>query len=179
MDAKGGMFKDVHDKNIIREEGKRPYHISYIDDARVIESLKLMETAGELPAWARSALHSQEEAKAMLENVSMEQLVAEANNCYLRRKNRTEHPDGTFYSKGRWYPSKEEKRECCERVSGPSKAYPYSLMLHCRTAIHIAELYSIQGHRLTDRMVRTGKMSKAAGFVSEFLNDPPYNRDKR
>ena len=176
MDAKGGMFKDIHDKDIIQSEGKRPYHISYIDDLRVVEGLKLVEGTRELPAWAKSALHSQEEAKTMLANISKEQLVAEANNCYLRRKNRTEHPDGVFDKRGAWYPSIEERRECCGQIRSPSRAYPYSLMLHCRTAVHIAKLYSIQGYQITDRMVKTGKIPKAAnlGFISEFLMGTDY-----
>jgi hypothetical protein len=47
------------------------------------------------------------------------------------------HPKGKFDSAGRWYPSNSEVRDCCERIRSPSRRWPYSLMLHCRTAKHV------------------------------------------
>jgi len=61
---------------------------------------------------------------------------------YYRRKNRLDHPKGKFDSAGRWYPAEEEERDCCAHIRRPSRAYPYSLLVHCRTKKHIRQLYS-------------------------------------
>jgi len=66
---------------------------------------------------------------------------------YKRRKNRDEHPDGTFDNKGRWYPSDAEKCECCKRIRPPSRRWPYSLMTHCRTKKHIENLVKKRGEQ--------------------------------
>jgi hypothetical protein len=77
----------------------------------------------------------------------MEQTVAQtklarAASEYLNRQSRYSHPDGKFDNGGRWYPSQSEKCDCCN-VRRPSRAYPYSLMLHCRTIKHVARLYGV------------------------------------
>lgn len=59
---------------------------------------------------------------------------------YQARKARTEHPDGTFDKAGRWYPSEEERCECCASVRSPSRRFPYSYMTHCRTKKHVTNL---------------------------------------
>jgi len=70
--------------------------------------------------------------------------LAEAVRTYTARQDRTEHPDGSFDRKRRWYPSDNEHRACCRLIRGPSASYPYSLMVHCRTAEHIASLYDVE-----------------------------------
>lgn len=60
---------------------------------------------------------------------------------YKARQSRSEHPSGTFDKAGRWYPDSQEKCSCCN-VRQPSRAYPYSLLLHCRTKKHITNLIS-------------------------------------
>jgi len=62
---------------------------------------------------------------------------------YLDRQSRKTHPEGRFDSAGRWYPSRDERCECCRLIRAPSRKYPYSLMLHCRTAHHVARLYNV------------------------------------
>lgn len=63
---------------------------------------------------------------------------------FKARQARSEHPDGKFDSAGRWYPSDEERQSCCDFVRSPSRAYPYSLMVHCRSKKHIANLFASQ-----------------------------------
>lgn len=48
---------------------------------------------------------------------------------YLSLKEREIHPTGTFDKQGRWY-AKHRELIC---VRSPSKAYPYSELLACRT----------------------------------------------
>jgi len=61
-------------------------------------------------------------------------------DVYKARQERIEHPYGTFDRKRRWYPDDNEKCSCCDKIRSPSVAYPYSLLLHCRTKVHITNL---------------------------------------
>jgi hypothetical protein len=77
-----------------------------------------------------------------LRAISVDNLKAAAA-CYRRRKARTEHPEGAFDKNGRFYPSLVESCSCCDRVRSPSLRWPYSLMIHCRTINHIANLFGV------------------------------------
>lgn len=73
----------------------------------------------------------------------LEEKILEAIEVYTKRQSRECHPSGKFDSAGRWYPDKEEKCWCCDEIRIPTRAYPYSLLVHCRTIKHIAELYDV------------------------------------
>ena len=60
---------------------------------------------------------------------------------FIARGDRHEHPDGKFDRAKRWSPS-ESCCSLCNQYRPPSRAYPFSAMLHCRTAIHTAGLNS-------------------------------------
>lgn len=66
-----------------------------------------------------------------------------AIETYYSRQNRQKHPEGVFDNAGRWFPSKMEKCDCCYGLRLPSRAYPYSLMVHCRTITHISNLFDV------------------------------------
>lgn len=90
---------------------------------------------------------------------------------YRKRKSRGKHPDGQFDGGGRWYPSAPERQDCCSRIRQPSRSYPYSLMVHCRTARHVAQLYGVPEAELRSKLVRKqaperegGKMFKVVGI---------------
>jgi hypothetical protein len=59
---------------------------------------------------------------------------------YAARQARMAHPAGTFDKAGRWWPAESEQCPCCHAVRSPSRAWPYSLMTHCRTRKHIAAM---------------------------------------
>ncbi len=61
----------------------------------------------------------------------------EAATRYIRRKNKSERPDGYFDRAKRFWLS--EDLPCC-RVRTPSRAHPFSELSHGRTMIHIANL---------------------------------------
>ncbi|MGD9890314.1 MAG: hypothetical protein AB7R89_16330 [Dehalococcoidia bacterium] len=63
---------------------------------------------------------------------------------YRSRTLRRSHPEGTTDKGGRWYPVPEERRDCCTRIRTPSRAWPWSLLVHCRTAGHIATLLDVE-----------------------------------
>lgn len=62
---------------------------------------------------------------------------------YISRRDRATNPDGKFDKQSRWYPSDEEHCSCCNAVRSPSRAFPYSYMVHCRTIGHIANKYGV------------------------------------
>jgi len=74
--------------------------------------------------------------------------LRDATTIYLARKDRSQHPDGHFDSKKRWYPSASEEQDCCRGIRTPSAAYPYSLLVHCRTAQHVAQRYGVEAQAL-------------------------------
>lgn len=74
--------------------------------------------------------------------------LADAIVAFIARQERTQHPDGEFDSKRRWQPSPSERRACCHLIRTPSARYPYTLMKHCRTVTHIAELYEVDASAL-------------------------------
>lgn len=65
--------------------------------------------------------------------------VAEAGALHRARLDRDRHPDGGTEGP-RWWPSDAERQECCSFVRTPSRAFPWTLMQHCRTAEHVAAL---------------------------------------
>jgi hypothetical protein len=69
--------------------------------------------------------------------------IKKAYETYKNRKSRKEYPEGTFDNARRWYPSDTEERNCCKKIRSPSKAFPHSLLDHCKTAKHIGNLYNI------------------------------------
>jgi len=62
---------------------------------------------------------------------------------YVRRQERRVHPAGKFDRGGRWYPGEAEEQPCCKSIRNPSRAWPYTLMTHCRSLPHIAALYGV------------------------------------
>jgi hypothetical protein len=71
-----------------------------------------------------------------------------ALEMYRARQDRSQHPQGAFDKQGRWYPDANETRPCCANIRSPSRAFPYSLMVHCRSLEHIARLRSVNASEL-------------------------------
>lgn len=56
---------------------------------------------------------------------------------YAARRDRAVHPEGSFDDAKRWYPSaREDANGDGSRTRSPSRAWPYSYMLRCRTREH-------------------------------------------
>lgn len=77
------------------------------------------------------------------ESMEYTENLRQAAKEYNNRKKRCTHPSGAFDRAGRWEPDDSEKQDCCDDVREPSRAYPYSLMVHCRTMEHVANLYDV------------------------------------
>lgn len=78
----------------------------------------------------------------MKEQTQTQNTIQAAVQKFIARRDRQENPNGEFDKKGRWFPSEDEKRDCC-RVRYPSRAFPYSYMTHCRSLKHVAQLMGV------------------------------------
>lgn len=74
--------------------------------------------------------------------------VQDAARLYIARRDRVAHPCGQTGRGGKWYPSDNEHRDCCDHIRAPSYAYPWSLSTHCRSAEHVAELCGVDAKAL-------------------------------
>ena len=80
--------------------------------------------------------------KTLSDQVRYLQLKAAAVE-YIGRRRGQKEPKGSYDKRGRWYMALDEKRDCCDHIRYPSAACPYSLLRHCRTMQHIAQLYDV------------------------------------
>lgn len=64
-----------------------------------------------------------------------------ALSTHLSRKDRLSHPDGDFDKAKRWFPDSNEVCGCCESIRSPSRNWPYSLLVHCRSLQHCEMLF--------------------------------------
>ena len=90
------------------------------------------------------------------ENAQYQNRLDAAVVCYIDRQSRYAHPVGKFDKAQRWEPDEEERRKCCDGIRTPSRAWPYTLMQHCRTMTHIAHLYDVD-LRALKTMVATAR----------------------
>jgi hypothetical protein len=89
--------------------------------------------------------------------------LEQATREVLARQSRRSHPKGKWDDNPRWWPSKDERRDCCSSIREPSGNWPWSLMQHCRTVVHVAQLYDVDESELR-RAVR--QASKATELPS-------------
>lgn len=88
-----------------------------------------------------------------------------AGILFILRDTRRVHPEGEFDSGGRWYPDQwTEKRDCCRTIRGPSRSWPYSYLVHCRTIKHIAWLYGASTSRVRKAANLIGGKAAADGI---------------
>ena len=78
-----------------------------------------------------------------INDVGYGERLAAALYMWRALQDRRVHPAGSFDSAGRWYPAVEEKCEVCDRIRSPSRAYPYSYLVHCRSYEHVARKYTV------------------------------------
>lgn len=84
-------------------------------------------------------------------------LIIKAIKEYNARQNRSSHPAGEFDKKGRFYLS--EVCDCCKGIRSPSAAYPYSQMVHGRSAKHICNLLGLSSEqtKVVNRYIKRRK----------------------
>lgn len=95
--------------------------------------------------------------------------ASEAALEYIRRQRRESHPSGRFDGTI-WNPDSSERQTCCSSIRSPSRAYPWSLMLHCRSIRHVASLYGVDVSEL--------RMEIPIAIILEAIAGPPQPQDK-
>ena len=80
----------------------------------------------------------------MSKTVRLTRKLRSAAQQYLDLRDRRADPEGAFDTGGRWYPT--EELPCCSSIRTPSRSWPYSYLLHCRTVAHVA---AEQGYPVT------------------------------
>lgn len=90
-------------------------------------------------------------------------VILAAAQTFIDRSDRLEHPHGQFDNARRWYPDAGERCECCEHIRRPSRGYPFSWMKHCRSAVHLANLYDVDATLLR----RAARQLRAAEALVE------------
>lgn len=73
----------------------------------------------------------------------MSKQLDKAAREYLARQARESHPKGEFDNAQRFRPSEDERQECCDYIRPPSRTWPFSLMKHCRSIEHVANLFGV------------------------------------
>jgi hypothetical protein len=80
-------------------------------------------------------------ARRKLEIAHEKRVKSLAASVYAARKARREHPEGTFDKAQRFYPSdREDGGGDGTSVRSPSRSWPFSYMLRCRTRQHCVVL---------------------------------------
>lgn len=108
------------------------------------------------------AIKSFTEAKLEeLKELHTEKAVAAAIE-HIKRQQRLVDPDGAFDDQGRFYV--QEGCSCCDDIRAPSKAYPYSQMVHARTLPHCTELHGADFNRAKEALRGIKRIAKAEGW---------------
>jgi hypothetical protein len=90
-----------------------------------------------------------------------ERLTAAADEFFARQERRS-HPEGWTDRAGRWYPSDAENAPLCATVRKPSFNYPWSIMLHCRSTVHLAELFDVDADALKKLVTKIRREQRQA-----------------
>lgn len=69
--------------------------------------------------------------------------LSQAVERYYDLQSRRVHPAGRFDNAQRWTPTTQEREKCCDSIRTPTRNYPYSLMVHCRSISHVAIKFGI------------------------------------
>lgn len=115
--------------------------LRYALDGPVLNDLRLHAGATRLNQINRNIHDSIFNQVASIVRLPLRRLE-EARQTYIERRRKSSHPLGIWISRG-WFPDFIEHRECCDLVRRPTMSYPKSLMRHCRTLKHIANLYGV------------------------------------
>lgn len=91
---------------------------------------------------------------------------------FVQRGDGTKTPDGITDPEGRFYPSEAELCECCKTIRQPSKTWGSSLLIHCKTAVHVSVKYGVDPAetRRIARLIRKSQLDlDGEGAVDEVL----------
>lgn len=101
--------------------------------------------------------------------------AAQALTIFNRRQARIDHPEGGTDNGGRWYP--EGRDDIGMAVRSPSRSYPWSYMLHCRSLDHCEcltgadhdDVLTIRRGLLAQGQERNGFTEREETITGEFM----------
>jgi hypothetical protein len=91
---------------------------------------------------------------------------------YTKLRDRVVHPDGEFDKQGRF--SLTTRCECCEGIRSPSRAHPFSQMVHARTLVHVATEAELTDYIKVIRSVAKVIDKSGAEAANELLASKPF-----
>lgn len=105
--------------------------------------------------------------------------LIKAVDDYVKLKNRIINPVGSFDSAGRWRPA--NSLLCCSKIRPPSRKFPYTLNKHCRSAEHVAAMYSvdkkdlIKAYNIVNKLFEITSDSNIGCLLSKMMQDGIYD----
>jgi hypothetical protein len=79
--------------------------------------------------------------------------VREAADLFEARQNGSQEPEGAWADRV-WLPSDGERRACCAGLEPDRLKDPQKLRSHCRTVLHVATLFELDGRLLRAELKR-------------------------
>lgn len=88
---------------------------------------------------------------------------------YLARTKNRREPLGRRDRKGRWFPKRKEKLDCCKLLRKPTIDDPDLLHRHCCSLEHVARMFDVSVSKLSSLAIEKGS--------EEILRNPPPDID--
>ena len=95
-----------------------------------------------------------------------------AASTYIRLRDRLEHPAGEFDNAGRFY--LVDVCDCCSSIRSPSRAYPYSHMVHARSVVHVAHAAGLADYARAVRSVAGVIDKEGIEAATAYLVSKPF-----
>ena len=80
--------------------------------------------------------------KDLISSIGYDPVVVDAAIEAQGLRDRTLNPAGSFDKAGRF--SLQHRCECCDEIRSPSRAYPYSEMVHGRSVAHVSSVHDVE-----------------------------------
>lgn len=78
---------------------------------------------------------------------------------HVKRQCRDSHPEGTFDKQDRFYI--DEGCSCCSSIRSPSRAHPFSQMIHGRTIDHCSVLFGVDAEEAKNALRGIKRVAKS------------------
>jgi len=95
-----------------------------------------------------------------------------AATTYIQLRDREVHPAGSFDSAGRF--SLNTRCKCCAGIRSPSRAYPFSEMVHARTVVHVASMAGLSDYLKAVRKVAAVIDKSGSDPAKELITSKPF-----
>ncbi|WPB57376.1 hypothetical protein [Xylophilus sp. GOD-11R] len=116
-------------------------------------------------AQQRSIFETPDRLNMALEKIHLDDTLLKAAIDFDNLQERRDHPPAKQDNGGRRYLT--QRVECCEDIRTPTRLFPFSQLLHGRTAIHVAHKHGIE-----DRTADIRKLRKLIHEYAELQANP-------